>query len=844
MHTVDNTLLTDYRQLLQQWRLPFQQSGPYLFTANPPASGWVLELGAIRQQLDVFIPEIASFLVREQIPFAIPVDKMAAERIISAQLGYYNVGKLIMVFPSNEAQLLHISAALVSLTDKFRSPDIPGAYLLGGTVYLRFVPVGGIVAQRYFTLPAEIPWPFEEPRPLAAIPAKQLLKQTYELNKVITFNAKGDAFSAVYKDELNRNQSCFIKQGRRHVFTDDSGRDIQDRLQWQYEVHKRLEGMKGIPKVLELFTEERDMYLVMELINGHSLTRELQSNSVGMLDNKVPIEFKLERLDWLLQIIDRIEELHNKGFLHRDISPENFLLTEGGIFLIDLELCWDMNRRYPDPPFNVGTMGFVSPAQQRFEQPEVADDVFALGALLFVFFTSISPVNLKVHQPEQNLEMLNYLLANRNLSKLIASCLNLQPENRPSVEHIKSEMQLYRQWIADGNEVSMPIVLEYRKLDEVMGRGMAAYSGQILCNAEGLWGAKSNQNNVYTGINHTRVVLPGFSDGIAGILFMMANAAKVNALPEAGKVTYYNNLNFVAREYIFQPDKLTGGLYHGAAGVALAIAAGIHAGLIDDPALLKQISVLLEKIPAGIDIVSGAAGHGLAVLACLPYLHKEVAERLLSECRQRIMNDNDFLQARLKQTGFDNGIAGIVYFLWCYAAFDDDSEIKEEAIVGMKWLETRLAIHGEQVAWFTDITGMDINLWHDNGVAGVLRCYLKAWQVTGDISYRELIVSAVASLPALVRTPSFGYNSGCAGLGDVLLQLHQVLGEEDILHRALDVANLLLYTASEVTKAECVWRAYDNEVLTASLLNGHAGCMQFLLRCKFPEMSLMYDVLK
>ena len=51
----------------------------------------------------------------------------------------------------------------------------------------------------------------------------------------------------------------------------------------------------------------------------------------------------------MIQCIDRVEVMHNVGFIHRDIKPENFLIGHGKksnvIYLIDFGL----PKRYLDP---------------------------------------------------------------------------------------------------------------------------------------------------------------------------------------------------------------------------------------------------------------------------------------------------------------------------------------------------------------------------------------------------------------------------------------------------------------------------------------------------------------
>ena len=70
--------------------------------------------------------------------------------------------------------------------------------------------------------------------------------------------------------------------------------------------------------------------------------------SLEMLFNYCKRQFSIKTVCLIaIQLIQRIEELHNKGWLHRDIKPDNFLIgsgnkhdpnTGGIIYMIDLGL--------------------------------------------------------------------------------------------------------------------------------------------------------------------------------------------------------------------------------------------------------------------------------------------------------------------------------------------------------------------------------------------------------------------------------------------------------------------------------------------------------------------------
>ena len=62
--------------------------------------------------------------------------------------------------------------------------------------------------------------------------------------------------------------------------------------------------------------------------------------------------------------------------------------------IIDMELSYSLTAAYPDPPFQLGTIGYMSPEQEAIATPTVKEDIFSLGAIMLQVWTGISPYKL------------------------------------------------------------------------------------------------------------------------------------------------------------------------------------------------------------------------------------------------------------------------------------------------------------------------------------------------------------------------------------------------------------------------------------------------------------------
>ena len=157
----------------------------------------------------------------------------------------------------------------------------------------------------------------------------------------------------------------------------------------------------GICTVHDVDEDAGRPFIVMELVEGASLTARLQS---GPFTPQRTIEVGIE-------ILVALNAAHARGIIHRDIKPANIFITPNGhVKVLDfglarmtsltvdggaagLHLRSDaptgsvIDDTLTSPGIQVGTVAYMSPEQARGERLDARSDLFALSAVLYEMVT-------------------------------------------------------------------------------------------------------------------------------------------------------------------------------------------------------------------------------------------------------------------------------------------------------------------------------------------------------------------------------------------------------------------------------------------------------------------------
>ena len=214
----------------------------------------------------------------------------------------------------------------------------------------------------------------------------------------------------------------------------------------------------------ELFAEGDQWFLTMELIEGEDFLSHVGGRAAGseasttsdgigqartIGDRKAPRSGLDEgRLRWALgELAAGVEALHQRGLLHRDLKPQNVLVSgEGRVVLLDFGLLAEKDVRRSTADQIVGTVAYMSPEQALGgDELGEASDWYAVGAMLYEALTGRLPHEGKAMQvlvakrevdPPSPLEVSPGLPA--DLSALALRLLARDPRDRACGREISS----------------------------------------------------------------------------------------------------------------------------------------------------------------------------------------------------------------------------------------------------------------------------------------------------------------------------------------------------------------------------------------------------------------------
>ncbi len=190
------------------------------------------------------------------------------------------------------------------------------------------------------------------------------------------------------------------------------------------------------PNVVAVYDQGEDdghVFLAMEYVPGQTLREVLTEQ--GALSPRATLDI----LEPLLQALD---EAHGKGLIHRDVKPENVIISENGtVKVADFGLARAISSQTVTSSSGMllGTVAYLSPEQVERGVADARSDVYAAGLVLFEMltgtkaFTGDTPIHVAyqhvhggVPAPSTRLDSVP-----TELDDLVAAATSRDPDERP-----------------------------------------------------------------------------------------------------------------------------------------------------------------------------------------------------------------------------------------------------------------------------------------------------------------------------------------------------------------------------------------------------------------------------
>ncbi len=253
----------------------------------------------------------------------------------------------------------------------------------------------------------------------------------YKLKKMVGRGGMGVVFDA-YDSRLHR--SVAIKLLPEHLL---ENRERRARFLREARLVAKL-NHPNIVSVYEVGETDREIFIVMERLDGHSLRRKMEDFPNGL---PLPEAVRIAR-----DIAKGVGEAHKRGVIHRDIKPENVLICRDGVVkLLDFGLAKAFSADdaasasattdiATGEGVVAGTAAYMAPEQARGETLDARADVFALGVVLYEMLAGNRPFLGKTNFEIQAALLRDAPAPLRNvptgLEQIVLHCLDKRPDAR------------------------------------------------------------------------------------------------------------------------------------------------------------------------------------------------------------------------------------------------------------------------------------------------------------------------------------------------------------------------------------------------------------------------------
>jgi len=254
---------------------------------------------------------------------------------------------------------------------------------------------------------------------------KNKFQEEYELLEKIGKGGMGVVHKA---RQISLNRLVAVKMLAPEFVGDE---EFIHRLTREAHVIARMRNHENIVEVYDFIETDENFYIVMEYVEGESLSQVLKRK-----DRLSPAE----SAEILARIAHALHHAHKAGVIHRDIKPENILIDKRGrLKVMDFGLAHLFDTTHKTRTGAVlGTPHYMAPEQAQGKTVDARSDIYSMGVLLYrcvtgtLPFTGDSPIAIAMKHVNEAPPLPRSIVPSipEKLEKGILKALEKDPANR------------------------------------------------------------------------------------------------------------------------------------------------------------------------------------------------------------------------------------------------------------------------------------------------------------------------------------------------------------------------------------------------------------------------------
>jgi len=236
------------------------------------------------------------------------------------------------------------------------------------------------------------------------------------------------SFGSIYRGKNNRT-------GELVAIKAESIKDGQNLLVNESRVYQYLKNCKGVPTIKWFGKDDINYYMVINLL-GKSLYEMKIASLISSSD--------VSKL--IVQAISILESIHDKGLVHRDIKPDNFLYSNNQLYLIDFGFCKTyikngVHNEVTRTSGLVGSLNYASINSHRRMSLSRRDDMESLGYVIAFITRGLEWSDLTYENEIEQKKLLFLKSSYSDNSKRYFSILSgITYDERPCYESLRNSI--------------------------------------------------------------------------------------------------------------------------------------------------------------------------------------------------------------------------------------------------------------------------------------------------------------------------------------------------------------------------------------------------------------------